>query len=200
MPAKLIDRLLFEQGGACFFCRRPLARSEATAEHLVAVAHGGDGRATNLVACCQALNTILGSQSLKEKLRMVLDQAHPFLCPNGDQPGPSVRPPQTAAATPRKKAAKKKRTKAAKELVAEVTEAVSSQAIDDIVTALREFPGLLPSRQPSLRKRLRKLVAHLEPQPKIADIVAALQQREVLRVDEGTVVYALAPRPDKGES
>src|SRR5687767_9001118 len=82
MPTKPLDRLLFTQGGACFFCREPLPQSEASVEHLVASANGGDNGDDNCVACCKALNALFGSMSLKEKIQLVLNQKGQFRCPN----------------------------------------------------------------------------------------------------------------------
>lgn len=85
MPMKPIERLLFSQGGLCFFCDKPLATDHATVEHLVATANGGSNGDYNCVACCKSLNQLLGSKSLKEKLRVVLVQKREFTCPNGAQ-------------------------------------------------------------------------------------------------------------------
>lgn len=82
MPTKPIDRLLFEQGGQCFFCQQPLLAPNASVEHLLAKADGGTGSEGNTVACCKALNSLLGRKSLKEKLRVVLNQRGAFTCPN----------------------------------------------------------------------------------------------------------------------
>lgn len=83
MPTKPIERLLFAQGGLCFFCQRALSPTDASVEHLVAAANGGRNHPDNTVACCKALNTLLGHMSLKEKLRVVLNQKGEFKCPNG---------------------------------------------------------------------------------------------------------------------
>jgi HNH endonuclease len=83
MPTRPIDRLLFAQGGLCFFCQHTLSPADASVEHLVAVANGGGNDPDNTVACCKALNTVLGHMSLKEKLRVVLNQKGQFKCPNG---------------------------------------------------------------------------------------------------------------------
>ena len=82
MPTKPLDRLLFTQGGVCFFCREPLPQSEASVEHLVASANGGRNGDDNCVACCKALNALFGSMSLKEKIQLVLNQKGQFKCPN----------------------------------------------------------------------------------------------------------------------
>ena len=83
MPTKPIDRLLFAQGGLCFFCERALSPADASVEHLVSTSNGGSNHPDNTVACCKALNSVLGHMSLKEKLRVVLNQKGQFKCPNG---------------------------------------------------------------------------------------------------------------------
>lgn len=83
MPTKQIDRLLFAQGGRCFFCDSVLAQSDASVEHLVASAKGGSNSDGNCVVCCKAVNALLGSMSLKEKVRVVMNQQGRFKCPNG---------------------------------------------------------------------------------------------------------------------
>lgn len=78
---------MFAQGGLCFFCKQPLSKAEASVEHLVATANGGGNHDDNCVACCKALNALLGSMSLKEKITVVLNQRGQFACPNGaDKP------------------------------------------------------------------------------------------------------------------
>jgi septum formation topological specificity factor MinE len=83
MATKPIDRLLFAQGGLCFFCNQPIHPGEATVEHLVASANGGANLSDNCVVCCKTLNALLGCMSLKEKIRVVLNQKGVFRCPNG---------------------------------------------------------------------------------------------------------------------
>jgi hypothetical protein len=82
MPTKPLDRLMFAQGGLCFFCKGALTQGEASVEHLVASANGGSNSDDNCVACCKALNGLLGSMSLKEKMQLVLNQKGQFTCPN----------------------------------------------------------------------------------------------------------------------
>ncbi len=82
MPTTPLVRLLFAQGGKCFFCEKDLPRTEASIEHLVASANGGSNNDGNCVACCQAFNALLGCMSLKEKFRVVLNQRGSFRCPN----------------------------------------------------------------------------------------------------------------------
>ena len=82
MPTKPLDRLMFAQGGVCFFCKQPLPKAEASVEHLLASANGGGNSDENCVACCKAVNALLGSMSLKEKFQVVLNQKGQFKCPN----------------------------------------------------------------------------------------------------------------------
>lgn len=103
MPTKPLDRLMFAQGGLCFFCAQPLPKAEASVEHLVASARGGSNGDDNCVACCKSINTLMGSMSLKEKIKVVLNQHGRFKCPNGGakpisalttpKPKPQLAPP-----------------------------------------------------------------------------------------------------------
>ncbi len=65
---KPLTRLLFAQGGRCFFCREPLPLTDASVEHLVARAKGGSDGDDNCVVCCKTLNGLLGCMSLKKKI------------------------------------------------------------------------------------------------------------------------------------
>jgi len=94
MPTKPLERLMFAQGGLCFFCKAPLPQSEASVEHLVASAKGGGNGDENCVACCKAINALFGSMSLKEKIQLVLNQQGHFNCPNTT---PARKAPVSAA-------------------------------------------------------------------------------------------------------
>lgn len=83
MPTKRLERLMFVQGGSCFFCKSPLSKADASIEHLFASANGGGNNEENCVACCKSLNAILGSMSLKDKFQVVLNQKGNFMCPAG---------------------------------------------------------------------------------------------------------------------
>ena len=97
---------MFAQGGLCFFCNLPLPKAEASVEHLVASANGGSKADENCVACCKSINSLLGSMSLKEKVRVVLNQQGKFKCPNGvghaalATTTPAIKPPAPTPAKP----------------------------------------------------------------------------------------------------
>ena len=95
MPTKPKDRLLFAQGGKCFFCSNPLPNQDASVEHLLAVCRGGSNKHENLVVCCKALNSLFGGISLKEKLQIILNQHGNFLCPNRIPQNEVIKSPGT---------------------------------------------------------------------------------------------------------
>ena len=82
MATTQLDRLMWAQGSRCFFCEQPLPKNEASVEHLWAKANGGTKTDDNCVACCKAVNALLGRMSLKEKFQVVLNQQGKFRCPN----------------------------------------------------------------------------------------------------------------------
>jgi hypothetical protein len=98
MPTKPLDRLLFAQGGRCFFCESHLQKDVASVEHLVASARNGHNGDDNCVVCCKAMNALLGSMSLKEKIKVVLNQKGRFKCPNGAGNGTQPQKPTPKAA------------------------------------------------------------------------------------------------------
>jgi hypothetical protein len=92
-----LDRLMFLQGGLCFFCKQPLPAGDASVEHLLASANGGTNSEENCVACCKAINALFGDKSLKEKLQVVLNQRGQFKWPRGNtsaQPLGTTQAPQ----------------------------------------------------------------------------------------------------------
>jgi hypothetical protein len=101
MPLSRVERLLFLQGGLCFFCSAPLPKEDATVEHLDPKANGGTNADNNCVACCSEINSLLGSMSLKEKIRVILNQKGEFVCPKRAfpqaEPTAKRNPPPTAA-------------------------------------------------------------------------------------------------------
>jgi hypothetical protein len=96
---KQLDRLLFEQGGDCFFCKQPLAKADASIEHLLAQANGGTNAEENVVACCKAVNALMGNKPLKDKLAIVLRQKHGFQCPAKAAAAEAATPQPTKEST-----------------------------------------------------------------------------------------------------
>lgn len=85
MTTSKLEKLLFTQGGKCFFCKKKLERNDASVEHLLAKANGGNNNNNeNCVACCKAVNLLIGSLPLKQKIEIILNQEGKFLCPIGE--------------------------------------------------------------------------------------------------------------------
>jgi len=93
---KQLERILFAQGGECFFCKKRLGKDEASVEHLVALANGGRNDEDNCVVCCKQLNSLLGSKSIKGKLLVVLNQRGAFACPADAESATLQAAPATA--------------------------------------------------------------------------------------------------------
>lgn len=83
MASSQLEKLLFAQGEKCFFCKKKLAKNDASIEHLVAKANGGSNvNNENCVACCKDVNSLLGSLPLKQKIEIILNQEGNFKCPS----------------------------------------------------------------------------------------------------------------------
>lgn len=79
---KQIDRLIFLQGNACFFCGKGIPKGEASIEHLVAKANGGENSDGNCAVVCKSANEALGHLTIKAKIQVVLNQRGDFVCPS----------------------------------------------------------------------------------------------------------------------
>jgi hypothetical protein len=183
MPTTPLERLLFTQGGNCFFCDQPLARDQASVEHLVAQANGGSNSDGNCVACCKAVNRLLGCMSLKEKIRVVLNQRGRFRCPSAPSspagnPTASPSAPQSKSTLP--KAPPSKSTSPS---------VPQSKSADEVV-----FANLCKQwkNRPGSPKALRNSLATLFPGAKPAMIEAVVEELKAagkLSEAEGKVTY-----------
>jgi hypothetical protein len=184
MPTKPIDRLMFVQGGLCFFCKQPLPKAEASVEHLFASSNGGSNSDENCVACCKSVNALLGSMSLKEKFQVVLNQKGQFKCPNGagsvKAATPSKAPPTaTPQATPK---APPKAPAVAK---------TKDDKFAFVVANLKQRGN----SKPRTLKTLTSTVASLYPKgvskAELASLLQQLQSTGKVIVKENKVTYAL---------
>ena len=92
-----LKRLLFDQGNKCFFCNQPIPEGQASIEHLKALSKGGKKTVENAVVCCEALNSVLGNRSVKEKFRILLSHEKPFACPAANLRKPETKPQKPPA-------------------------------------------------------------------------------------------------------
>ena len=176
MPTKPIERLLFAQGGNCFFCRKQLPRAEASVEHLVALTHGGKDGDENCVACCKALNTLFGRMSLKEKLTIVLNQKGEFKCPSGQSQQPAAAKPSVPAPSP-----KVPRTRAEK----------FALVVADLQKRGNAKPGTVDKLLNTIKSHLLQLG---EPGEEANGLLNELAARSYVSVTDEKVNYALPPR------
>src|SRR5688572_25850141 len=171
MPTKPLDRLLFAQGGLCFFCKHPLSSADASVEHLVASANGGSNRDDNCAACCKSLNALLGSMSVKEKIQVVLNQKGQFKCPNGAGRASAVGSgPEPPKATPAAKPA--------------------PQKYSQIAANLKQRGDAKPRTVPKLRSTINALYQNKLPKAELASLLQELQERGVITISGAKVTYA----------
>jgi HNH endonuclease len=172
MPTKPLDRLMFVQGGLCFFCKQPLPKAEASVEHLLASANGGSNNDENCVACCKAVNAMLGSMSLKEKFQVVLNQKGQFKCPNGAGSAKEAIQPKAIPKAP-----------------------VTAKSKDDKLTLVVANLKQRGNSRPRTLKTLTSTVASLFPKglfaAELTTLVQQLQTTGKVTVSEGKVTYAL---------
>ena len=171
-----LDRLLFAQGNRCFFCRKELPKTEASVEHLVASANGGASDDGNCVACCKALNHLLGSKSIKEKLQIVLNQRGNFQCPgntNGAQP--------TSASSSNQPMPQK-------------TAVASGSSIDLVLADLRKRGASRPRKLSTLTSTIKALLKQQQrpnSDGELKTLVAELQRLGKVVITDTKVSYKL---------
>lgn len=174
-----LDRLLFAQGGLCFFCRKSLPKAEASVEHLVASANGGTNDDGNCVACCKALNHLMGSKSIKEKLQIVLNQRGNFQCPGNvcTQPVPSPSPaPPSAAAKP------------------VVATNGNTSPIDLVLADLKKRGASRPRKVSTLTSTIKALLKQQQrpnSDAEVTNLIADLQKRGKVLITDSRVSYKL---------
>ena len=167
MPTKPIDRLLFAQGGLCFFCQRLLPAADASVEHLVAITNGGTNGDENCVACCKALNSLLGRMSLKEKLRVILNQNGKFKCPNVVGPGKAV------GKTP--------------------SHQTTGERLSLVVADLRKRGAARPRTLKTLTSTISALFQKTLPDQEVASLISKLQAQGIISINSAKVSYELPP-------
>jgi hypothetical protein len=172
MPTKQIDRLMFAQGGLCFFCKQPLPKSEASVEHLVASANGGGNSDENCVVCCKAVNALLGSMSLKEKFQVVLNQKGQIKCPNGAGSAKAALKPKAATQKPS-----------------------ASKSTEDkfslVVANLKQRGHSRPRKLKTLISTIASLFPKGLPEAELNALIQKLQSTGKVTITENNVTYAL---------
>ncbi|NHZ42791.1 HNH endonuclease [Massilia sp. CCM 8693] len=181
MPTKRLERLMFVQGGNCFFCKSSLVKADASIEHLFATANGGGNNEENCVVCCKSLNAILGSMSLKEKVQVVLNQKGNFKCPRG------VGAAQDAADAAI--------VKAKLPPIVSSNESASKSARPDNLALVVANLKLRGNARPRTIRTLTTSIATIFPNgiagDEIAAIIQKLQSTGTVTLNEGKLSYVL---------
>ena len=177
-----LDRLLFAQGGQCFFCRKALPKADASVEHLVASSNGGANDDGNCVACCKALNHLLGAKSIKEKMQIVLNQRGNFQCPGNitTQPTAVINPKPPAQVSSPKPAA--------------INGNGNTAAIDLVIADLKKRGASRPRKVSTLTSTIKALLKQQQKpnsDAEVANLIAELQRRGKVVVTDTKVAYKL---------
>lgn len=172
MPTKPLDRLMFAQGGLCFFCKEPLPKSQASVEHLVASANGGSNNDENCVACCKSVNALLGSMSLKEKIQVMLNQKGNFKCPNGSSSAKSAFQPKTQS-----QASNNAKTKEDRFIL--------------VVANLKQRGNSRPRKLKTLASSINSLFPNGLSEPELSALLKQLESTGKIIVTNNNVTYAL---------
>lgn len=167
MASTKLARLLFAQGGYCFFCGEPLARTSASIEHLVATSNGGRNDDENCVACCAVLNRLLGSMSLKEKIQVVLNQQGKFKCPS------NVGSAKKVAHNGKLPAKSKK-----------------AATIDTALQDLQRRGAARPRSVKTLKRTLHALFNKELTEKQLGELIVQLEATGLVQITEQTVGYA----------
>lgn len=179
MSIKRLERLMFVQGGLCFFCQLPLPKADASIEHLFASANGGGTNDENCVACCKALNAVLGSMSLKEKFQVVLNQRGKFKCP---QRGATI-----AASPP----APVKSKVAPIQLDKPPTLSLPSESFSLVVANLKRRGNAKPRSIKTLTTSIAAIFSQGIADAEVAAVINELQSAGLVKVDDGKLTYTL---------
>ncbi|HRF54816.1 MAG TPA: HNH endonuclease [Aquimonas sp.] len=181
MATKPIDRLMFTQGGLCFFCNGPLSKADASVEHLVPVSRAGSNSDENCVVCCKAVNALFGSMSLKEKIGVILKQKGHFVCPSKAS---ATSPPADTAKAPPK--------------IPVVSKVSSSPKVDHynaVLADLKKRGASRPRKMETLRNTIRSVVKQAKgslSEAQLDTLIKHLQANGKIKVEGTSVSYSLS--------
>ncbi len=212
MTTKQLDNLLFAQGGKCFFCKEVLLRGDASVEHLIAKANGGGNTNNdNCVACCKAVNSLLGSLPLKHKIEIILNQDGKFTCPSRKSTSTplkqalksaleTIKQVQKPAATPLKQIQNSpvvpaKQTQKKVAVPVKQVQKIVPQAVDDLGIAVSDLKKRGNARPKNLKKLKTTLAAIVKfknfKSAEIDSIVKKLQDAKKIVIEGEKVIYKL---------
>lgn len=80
-----LEKMLFLQGGKCFFCGQLLPAAEASIDHLLPLSQGGRRVESNEVVCHKTVNDAFGAMDLKRKMEFILNSQGRVKCPKSNK-------------------------------------------------------------------------------------------------------------------
>jgi len=166
---KQLERLLFLQGNRCFFCDQAIPDGETSVEHLVASANGGAKDDENCVVCCKAVNAALGSLSVKDKFRAILNHRRQFTCPRLSQATSNSAEPRSESLA-------------------------SPSRIALVIADLQKRGSARPRRVATLRNTIGALFHKKLSDDELSSLLATLQSDGYISIDATKVTYALPQR------
>ena len=190
MATKPLDRLMFAQGGLCFFCNLPLPKSEASVEHLVPSSRAGSNSDDNCVACCKAINGLLGSMSLKEKIKVVLNQKGQFKCPNGNSSTPSLPVPKPSA-TPAPKPTPKPEPQQKPSAINSTANRIAPETILAVIENLKGRSKARPRRVKTLTSTIQSLTKLNLNEKQVTALIDHLRVTGKITITGDQVAYKL---------
>jgi hypothetical protein len=140
----------------------------------VALTNGGKDNDENCVACCKALNALFGRISLKEKLRILLNQKGNFVCP------------ASAATTTAKTASSSKTTS--------LDSSTLEGKLQIVITDLHKRGAAKPGTVEKLKNTMKSALRNDGTEEGLSALVQALQSSGAISVSDGKVAYHLPPR------
>ena len=76
-----LERMLYLQGGKCFFCGELLVVADASIDPLLPLSQAGQRVESNEVVCHKSVNEAFGAMDLKRKMEFILRSSGRFYCP-----------------------------------------------------------------------------------------------------------------------
>ncbi|MBL8816002.1 MAG: hypothetical protein JNL58_08225 [Planctomyces sp.] len=190
---KQLERLLFLQGGRCFFCREPIPKGEASVEHLLASSNGGSREDANCVVCCKTLNAALGNLTVKAKLEAILNQNSKFRCPRpGSSPQVSTKPSDEKPATDdQPQASNSSEDSEAAESSSGIQRSLMESRIEVVLERLKRQSSSRPQRLSTLTNAIRTYFQKSLSPAEIECLLVRLQSLGYITLDRTKVRYSL---------
>jgi hypothetical protein len=126
----------------------------------------------NCVVCCKAVNALLGSMSLKEKIQVVLNQKGQFKCPNGSGSSKANSKPTAKPETQSPKG-------------------TANDKFSLVVANLKQRGHARPRKLKTLTSTIASLFPKGLPEPELTALIQELQSAGKVTIVDNNVTYTL---------